>query len=90
MYPPPLVEEPTFNVSYTRQPVNTASGQRLLSKQLWFLTLTQAFEEGGFGGGLALFGIWAKQTMQPPPVRSGIFYFSNTIVQQKSGFETQG
>lgn len=30
MYPPPLVEEPTFNVSYTRQPVNTASGQRLL------------------------------------------------------------
>ncbi|XP_010150343.1 PREDICTED: vesicular, overexpressed in cancer, prosurvival protein 1-like, partial [Eurypyga helias] len=25
MYPPPLVEEPTFNVSYTRQPVNTAS-----------------------------------------------------------------
>lgn len=31
MYPPPLVEEPTFNVSYTRQPVNTASGQRLLA-----------------------------------------------------------
>nr|XP_026649218.1 vesicular, overexpressed in cancer, prosurvival protein 1 [Zonotrichia albicollis] len=28
MYPPPLVEEPTFNVSYTRQPVNTASGSQ--------------------------------------------------------------
>uniref|UniRef100_A0A8C3XPI4 WW domain binding protein VOPP1 n=1 Tax=Chelydra serpentina TaxID=8475 RepID=A0A8C3XPI4_CHESE len=26
MYPPPLVEEPTFNVSYTRQPANTAAG----------------------------------------------------------------
>ncbi|XP_019394820.1 PREDICTED: vesicular, overexpressed in cancer, prosurvival protein 1 [Crocodylus porosus] len=26
MYPPPLVEEPTFNVSYTRQPANTSSG----------------------------------------------------------------
>ncbi|RLW11510.1 hypothetical protein DV515_00001813 [Chloebia gouldiae] len=28
MYPPPLVEEPTFNVSYTRQPVNSASGSQ--------------------------------------------------------------
>ncbi|TRZ18395.1 hypothetical protein HGM15179_008702 [Zosterops borbonicus] len=28
MYPPPLVEEPTFNVSYTRQPVSTASGSQ--------------------------------------------------------------
>ncbi|NXE22955.1 VOPP1 protein, partial [Ardeotis kori] len=28
MYPPPLVEEPTFNVSYTRQPVNAASGSQ--------------------------------------------------------------
>ncbi|XP_071285869.1 WW domain binding protein VOPP1 isoform X1 [Agelaius tricolor] len=28
MYPPPLVEEPTFNVSYTRQPVNNASGSQ--------------------------------------------------------------
>ncbi|XP_051839991.1 vesicular, overexpressed in cancer, prosurvival protein 1 isoform X2 [Antechinus flavipes] len=26
MYPPPLVEEPTFNVSYTRQPTNPAAG----------------------------------------------------------------
>ncbi|XP_028919607.1 vesicular, overexpressed in cancer, prosurvival protein 1 isoform X1 [Ornithorhynchus anatinus] len=26
MYPPPLVEEPTFNVSYTRQPANPAAG----------------------------------------------------------------
>ncbi|XP_038249329.2 vesicular, overexpressed in cancer, prosurvival protein 1 [Dermochelys coriacea] len=28
MYPPPLVEEPTFNVSYTRQPANTAAGSQ--------------------------------------------------------------
>lgn len=27
MYPPPLIEEPTFNVSYTRQPPNPAPGQ---------------------------------------------------------------
>ncbi|GAB1290878.1 Vesicular, overexpressed in cancer, prosurvival protein 1 [Apodemus speciosus] len=26
MYPPPLIEEPTFNVSYTRQPPNPAPG----------------------------------------------------------------
>ncbi|XP_069914527.1 WW domain binding protein VOPP1 isoform X3 [Oryctolagus cuniculus] len=26
MYPPPLIEEPAFNVSYTRQPPNPASG----------------------------------------------------------------
>ncbi|XP_069469220.1 WW domain binding protein VOPP1 isoform X2 [Ambystoma mexicanum] len=26
MYPPPLVEEPTFNVSYTRQPIGAAGG----------------------------------------------------------------
>ncbi|XP_044526993.1 vesicular, overexpressed in cancer, prosurvival protein 1 [Gracilinanus agilis] len=26
MYPPPLVEEPTFNVSYTRQPANSTAG----------------------------------------------------------------
>ncbi|XP_030407278.1 vesicular, overexpressed in cancer, prosurvival protein 1 isoform X2 [Gopherus evgoodei] len=28
MYPPPLIEEPTFNVSYTRQPANTAAGSQ--------------------------------------------------------------
>ncbi|XP_073188912.1 WW domain binding protein VOPP1 isoform X1 [Lepidochelys kempii] len=28
MYPPPLGEEPTFNVSYTRQPANTAAGSQ--------------------------------------------------------------
>uniref|UniRef100_A0A8C9P3I6 WW domain binding protein VOPP1 n=1 Tax=Spermophilus dauricus TaxID=99837 RepID=A0A8C9P3I6_SPEDA len=27
MYPPPLIEEPAFNVSYTRQPPNSAPGQ---------------------------------------------------------------
>ncbi|KAK2508361.1 hypothetical protein MC885_016107, partial [Smutsia gigantea] len=27
MYPPPLIEEPAFNVSYTRQPPNPTSGQ---------------------------------------------------------------
>lgn len=27
MYPPPLIEEPAFNVSYTRQPPNPAPGQ---------------------------------------------------------------
>uniref|UniRef100_A0ABI7XJA6 WW domain binding protein VOPP1 n=1 Tax=Felis catus TaxID=9685 RepID=A0ABI7XJA6_FELCA len=26
MYPPPLIEEPAFNVSYTRQPPNTTPG----------------------------------------------------------------
>ncbi|XP_055468971.1 vesicular, overexpressed in cancer, prosurvival protein 1 [Psammomys obesus] len=26
MYPPPLIDEPTFNVSYTRQPPNPAPG----------------------------------------------------------------
>uniref|UniRef100_A0A8C9UKI4 WW domain binding protein VOPP1 n=1 Tax=Spermophilus dauricus TaxID=99837 RepID=A0A8C9UKI4_SPEDA len=26
MYPPPLIEEPAFNVSYTRQPPNSAPG----------------------------------------------------------------
>uniref|UniRef100_A0A8C5W4T2 WW domain binding protein VOPP1 n=2 Tax=Microcebus murinus TaxID=30608 RepID=A0A8C5W4T2_MICMU len=26
MYPPPLIEEPNFNVSYTRQPPNPAPG----------------------------------------------------------------
>ncbi|KAM6201445.1 WW domain binding protein VOPP1 isoform 2-T2 [Rhynchocyon petersi] len=26
MYPPPLIEEPAFNVSYTRQPPNPAAG----------------------------------------------------------------
>ncbi|XP_027429602.1 vesicular, overexpressed in cancer, prosurvival protein 1 isoform X3 [Zalophus californianus] len=26
MYPPPLIEEPAFNVSYTRQPPNPAPG----------------------------------------------------------------
>lgn len=27
MYPPPLIEEPAFNVSYTRQPPNPGTGQ---------------------------------------------------------------
>nr|XP_020021529.1 vesicular, overexpressed in cancer, prosurvival protein 1 isoform X1 [Castor canadensis] len=27
MYPPPLIEEPAFNVSYTRQPPNPTPGQ---------------------------------------------------------------
>ncbi|KAL0618848.1 Vesicular, overexpressed in cancer, prosurvival protein 1 [Plecturocebus cupreus] len=31
MYPPPLIEEPTFNVSYTRQPPNPGPGQPALS-----------------------------------------------------------
>lgn len=30
MYPPPLIEEPVFNVSYTRQPPNPAPGQPTL------------------------------------------------------------
>uniref|UniRef100_A0A3Q2KK79 WW domain binding protein VOPP1 n=2 Tax=Equus TaxID=9789 RepID=A0A3Q2KK79_HORSE len=28
MYPPPLIEEPAFNVSYTRQPPNPAPGSQ--------------------------------------------------------------
>nr|XP_020145544.1 vesicular, overexpressed in cancer, prosurvival protein 1 isoform X4 [Microcebus murinus] len=37
MYPPPLIEEPNFNVSYTRQPPNPAPGA--LSGPLTALTV---------------------------------------------------
>ncbi|XP_066178825.1 WW domain binding protein VOPP1 isoform X3 [Sylvia atricapilla] len=49
MYPPPLVEEPTFNVSYTRQPVSTASGSPLNCivprREMIHLSFTLAYQQ---------------------------------------------
>uniref|UniRef100_A0A8C4MNL7 WW domain binding protein VOPP1 n=1 Tax=Equus asinus TaxID=9793 RepID=A0A8C4MNL7_EQUAS len=41
MYPPPLIEEPAFNVSYTRQPPNPAPGTLL---GLFYLILPAALK----------------------------------------------
>ncbi|TKC33645.1 hypothetical protein EI555_005365 [Monodon monoceros] len=54
MYPPPLIEEPAFNVSYTRQPPNPTPGQPsplplslLLSVYMFSVSMFSATEYAG-------------------------------------------
>lgn len=101
MYPPPLVEEPTFNVSYTRQPVNTASGQKTSIKQISLMSyICQGIEKNMFfwGEGVCILrtggfwiGIALHWTTQSPPVMNEVLpsKWHRSAAVHNSIYETQ-